>query len=197
MLKKLSLLFILFSTKFVFAESNHLEKIKSRSPYALIGNDFGILNKDDLAINACEAIPSPFEFKITSYPHWQCFEAKTARLFCDGHGYDESEKTYLTLLVIAAEKNHERHEYITRRAIHYEDCISYALDWHRLLKGEKYVCVSGPFISKKDKGYKGKNLYSWIFNSFKTKKGCIPYFKGWCDLNFLQKQHHNCDPNRK
>ncbi len=193
MRKKLILLFFLFLTGPIFADPTHLQKLNSKSPYALLGDDFGILNEDDLAINACEASPSLFSLKSTDYPHWQCFETKTARLFCDGHEYDEDEQAFLTLLVIVGEKNHERQEYLTRRAIHYDDCLSYVKDWRRLLKGEKYVCVSGPFISKKEKNYNGQALYSWIFNSFKTKKGCDPYFKGWCNLKFLLKQGHDCD----
>lgn len=198
MYKKIILIFFLFLTNFVFAESTHLQKLNSKFPYALLGDDFGILNENDLAINSCEATPSSFSLKQTSYPHWQCFETKTARIFCDGHGYDESAKTFFTLLVIAVEKNLERHEYLTRRTIPYDACISYAQSWHRLLKNEKYVCVSGPFISKKEKSYKGRNLYSWIFNSFKTKKGCDSYFQGWCNLKFIIKQGgSNCDSNRK
>ena len=191
-------LFSLFLTGSTFSTPTHLQKLNSKFPYALLGDDFGILNENDLAINACEATPSPFSSEQGDYyPRWQCFETKKARLFCDGHGYDESAKAFYTLLVIAGEKNSERHEYLTRRTIPYDDCISYAQDWHRLLKGEKYVCVSGAFITKKEKGYKGRNIYSWIFNSFKTRKGCDPYFKGWCDIKFLQKQGKNCDPNRK
>ena len=192
--KKIICLFSLFLIGSIFANNNHLQKLNSKFPYALLGDDFEILNENDLAINACEAIPSPFSLKQSDYyPRWQCFETKKSRLFCDGHRYDELEKIFYTLLVIAGQKNHERHEYLSRKKIPYSACISYAQDWHRLLKNEKYVCFSGAFITKKEKGYKGRNIYYWIFNSFKTKKGCEPYFEGWCDLKFLQDRGKNCD----
>ena len=96
----------------------------------MIGDDFGILNEDDLAINACEATPSPFSLKEFYYPRWQCFEAKTVHVICHGHGFDESEKIFYTLLAFTGTKNKENHEYLTRRTIPYEACISYAQSLH-------------------------------------------------------------------
>ena len=194
MWKKLIFLFFIFLLipNYLFADSTHLQKLNSKYPYALIGNDYELLSEEDLALNGCEALPSPFSLTSTSYPYWQCFETKNTKLFCDGHKYDENEKDYLTILVISGTKNNQNHEYISRRAIHSDDCFSYKKDWHRLSKGEKYVCVSGPFIEK-EKNSKGLIIHSWIFNSFKTKKGCESYFKGGCSLQYQLKQGNKCN----
>ena len=73
---------------YIFADSTHLQKLNSKYPYALIGNDYELLSEEDLALNGCEALPSPFSLTSTSYPYWQCFETKNTKLFCDGHDYD-------------------------------------------------------------------------------------------------------------
>ena len=44
---------------------------------SLIGEDFGILNQDDLAIPTCWVHPKPFdesqESTVNSFPYWKCF----------------------------------------------------------------------------------------------------------------------------
>ena len=170
----------------IFAQSEHIQTLQSKFPYSLLGDDFEILNEKDMAINTCEASPAPFSEKFSESPYWQCFETKNAKLFCDGHGYDEDEKDFLTVLVIAGKREGRYHEYITRRAIYYSVCQDFLKDWQRFTKNEKHVCVSGPFTSNEIK--KNGQAYSlWIFDKFKTKKGCMPYFVGGCSLKYRLK----------
>ncbi|MBX9704607.1 MAG: hypothetical protein K2X39_10680, partial [Silvanigrellaceae bacterium] len=134
----------------IFAESKHLKMLLSKHPYALLGDDYGVLNLDDLAINACRVKPSPFTLPDPSnYPRWQCFESKKSKLFCDVQDYNLDYDNLGALLVISAKKNGFKHEYLSRRAIDYDDCKSFAKDWKRLSKNPKYVCVDGSFISQK------------------------------------------------
>ena len=51
----------LFSVNMVALEKNaHLQELKELFPYALLTDDYGILNKDDLKMNQCIAEPSFF-----------------------------------------------------------------------------------------------------------------------------------------
>ena len=182
-------LLLLFSPLLSWAENktDNLHSAKLKYPYSLIGDDFGVLQQDDLALNQCEAPPEIFSLKSHSFPYWQCFLVETAKVICDGNGYDSDEKSRMTLLVFILNKDNETHEYLSSRAIHLSDCQSFLKDWKHLTKNEKYVCLSGPFISKSD----SKNKSSWVFNNFKTRKGCKSYFVGGCDLQYQMRQGCN------
>lgn len=69
--------------------------------------------------------------------------------------------------------------------------------WHRLMKGEKYVCLGGSFIRRENKIVNGnkKIIYSWIYDRIKTKKGCAGYFGG---CNFTREQYlkHEAETNK-
>lgn len=171
------------------SDSKNNQRSQSQYPYAILGDGFGVLNEDDLAINSCEAAPTPFSENSTSYPYWQCFETTQSQLFCDGDGYDESEKQRLTLLVVSGTRQGEYHEYLSRRAIPLDDCKEYIQDWQRLARDEKYICVSGPY-HRREKTETGQWISHWTFDKFKTKKGCEPYFFGGCSLQYQLK--HGC-----
>lgn len=160
-----------------------------RPNYGLLGEGLGIVNAEDIAINDCQATPRPFAEDSHAYRYWQCFDVKKSRLYCDGKGYDETERTWLTVMVISGEKNSIRHEYITRRAIPLKDCQSFRGDWQRLVGGQASVCVSGSFNQKKES--KGQLIWNWTFDSFKTKNGCESYFEGGCSLRY--QIEHGCN----
>ncbi len=55
--------------------------------------------------------------------------------------------------------------------------------WRKIMKGEKYVCLAGDFVNfehKKENGIE-RDVYNWIFEKIKTKKGCDSYL-------------HSCNP---
>ncbi|MBI3535760.1 MAG: hypothetical protein HY072_09790, partial [Deltaproteobacteria bacterium] len=82
--------------------SNHLKELHTQYPYGLLGEDYGILNIDDLAMNTCEIIkPEPFSIQSNAYPYWQCFPSKDVYFSCESSGYDEWTKSTPTILVIA------------------------------------------------------------------------------------------------
>ncbi len=162
---------------------DHNKILVSHYPYGLLTNDFGVLNEDDLKINTCIATPSPFSEKnpYSAYSYWQCFGVKTAKLICEGNQYDPDQKTRVSWLVVSAALNGEVHEYMARRGIPSRSCHLYQQTWQKITKKEKYLCVSGSMWShKKDKS--GKKNWTWIFDRYKTKKGCDSYFDGECDI---------------
>lgn len=158
--------------------------------YALIGSDFGLLTPEDLASNSCSAEPSPFAFQSANgYPYWQCFEIQKAKIFCDGYEYMEEYGNYASLLVISTQKNNILHEYLSRRSIDNGVCKEFVKDWAKLTRNGGYVCISGEFIDQKPSGNIMKT--SWIFDKFKTAKGCSSYFKYGCQLK-QQIKSRNC-----
>jgi hypothetical protein len=159
----------------------HLQELKELFPYALLTDDFGILNKDDLKMNQCIAEPSPFsEDNSTFYPYWQCFEIKNAKIVCEGKKYSTEEKSRMTMLVLSGTRNNELNEFISRRPIKLKTCQLYLRDWAKFTKNEKHICISGDFINS-EINKTGQKKKVWIFDRYKTKKGCDAYFRGTCN----------------
>lgn len=142
-----------------------MNKFADKYPYAILGDDFGILNEDDLAINSCIATPVPFPPDLPSYPYWQCFQIKNVTFVCDNAKGVKPNKLTPTALVILAKDDANQHEYISRRAIEHKDCLSFKKDWQRMTRQETYVCLSGGFIGSEDNKKK-----DWVFDKFKTRK---------------------------
>ncbi len=174
----------LFSVNTMALEKNtHLQELKELFPYALLTDDFGILNKDDLKMNQCIAEPSLFsENSSTFYPYWQCFEIKDANIVCEGKKYSTEEKSQMTMLVISGTRNNELNEFISRRPLKLKTCHLYLRDWVKFTKNEKHVCISGSFINLEINKI-GQKKKVWIFDRYKTKKGCDAYFRGTCIPN--------------
>ncbi len=174
----------LFPVSIMAIEGNaHLQELKELFPYALLTDDFGILNKDDLKINQCIAEPSLFsESTSTSYPYWQCFELKGVRMVCEGKKYSIEEKSRMTMLVLSGTRNGAFNEFISRRPMKLNACHLYLRDWMRFTKNEKHVCISGDFIYS-EINKTGPKKMVWIFDRYKTKKGCDAYFRGTCIPN--------------
>ncbi|MEK6704890.1 MAG: hypothetical protein AABZ06_03805 [Bdellovibrionota bacterium] len=172
---------------------DRLAEAKKQFPYSLIGDDFGILSREDLAINTCDVFPQPFSLDSNYVPYWQCFSAKGVHIDCSGGGYDADEHTHLTIMAVVANKDAESHEYLSRRAVSLKTCKSYQKDWVRLSKNQDYVCISGSLIRRKPavNGDVSGWAYSWIFESFKTRLGCSSYFEGGCSLTY-QINHNHC-----
>jgi hypothetical protein len=103
MQKVVSFLFVFFSIITAgcsSAQTKHLDELKRKFPYGLIGNDYGILNEDDLATNTCNVTEvEPFPPKdISPYPYWQFCGVKDVALVCDDSGFDEDEKSIMSIL---------------------------------------------------------------------------------------------------
>ena len=172
-----------------FVESKHIRDLRSEFPIGLLTDDYGLLTRDDLTINDCNATAVLFSENSTSYSYWQCFKSENSKLFCEGSGYDEEEKTQLTMMVLSGILNGDLHEYITTRAIPLAACKEFVKDWNRLLQGERHVCISGSFTHRTQEP-SGRWKWLWTFDRFKTRKGCEPYFFGGCSLRY--QIEHGC-----
>lgn len=159
--------------------STHLQELMKEFPYGLLTDDYGILSTLDLKINACTAIPEPFPNSHNqAYSYWQCFTVKNSKMDCERGKYDPHEEALMSMLVLSGERNGELHEFISRRPIPLGSCKLYQKDWQKLTSGQTHVCVSGSSPSLETKNL--KPVWNWIFDRYKTTKGCDSYFAHEC-----------------
>lgn len=168
---------------------SHRDLISRKYPYTLIGDDYGILNENDLALSACIAKPSPFDFESIDHPYWQCFSTEKAHIDCEDSEYDSDEKSEMVVMAVVLLKDGIRHEYLSRRGIRLDICKEYLGEWKYLTLGQSYVCMSGA-LANSNQGEK-KNERFWIFESYRTQSDCVSYFDSGCDLQVKIKQ--GCD----
>jgi hypothetical protein len=187
-----SLFLLFFISSFAFAATNnHLAELNAKFPFGLLGDDYGVLTVNDLAINACDAVPKPFnaDNHYEPYEYWQCFESKAISFDCDSSGIPDENEGVMGLVVVKASTGQERHEYIEHRLWPIKDCRRFLRDAATLLRGSEYACVSGSFNKK---ALSGARLTSWQFERIKTKKGCEGH-----DCRFTKKfKQDNCPKNK-
>jgi hypothetical protein len=148
--------------------------------------DYGLLTEEDVAISSCIAPPSPFSLRESSpHPYWQCFSLKGSAFECEPA--DDNEEGPTAILAIVLKKDGTIHDFLSRRAISKDACEDHKSDWIRLTANQEYVCISGSLVND----HPGERYRSWIFESYKTKKGCDSYFQGGCSLAY--KIQNGCD----
>lgn len=165
--------------------TNSLDAIRLKYPYGILTEDYGMLSDEDFRINACIATPAPVsETKISNYPIWQCFETRDFKTTCEGAVFDSDEGSQMTSLVISTTANtSEIQEFFVPIPMKLQDCEQFFREWDKYTLNEKYVCICGS-LPQGNKKQGGKKVTSWVFNRFKTKKGCDSYAKGQCDLSY-------------
>lgn len=160
--------------------------LSSKVPIYRIGRLYGLLTEEDVAISSCIAHPSPFSLHESSpHPYWQCFSLQASAFECEEA--DENEEGRTAILAIVLKKDGIIHDYLSRRAVPLDACNSHKDDWIRLTSNQSFICISGSLINDDtDEKYR-----SWIFESYKTPKGCASYFQGGCSL--AHKVQHGCN----
>lgn len=139
----------------------------------LLSPDYGILSKADLEIHALyngSIVPIVSDPRSSAQAYWLCFPLRSVKLGCQV--YDPVENTD-GLDVEALDASGTRHIYIFRRGD--ISCAPSMRDWKRLIAGESHVCLAG-FPTELEKDKKGGSQRYWIFDKFRTKKGCDAYF---------------------
>ena len=175
----LLLTFLLILSAKIFAVN--LE-VKKKYPYTLITDDYRILNEQDLVRYARGMPPRPFNLKDSgAYNYWQCFSREKISITLKDFGYSTEDvgwedtlsdlkiRIYITPKII--------HEYQMRRPWPVSENLPRFKLWHRLMAGQKYVCFAGSFGSKKEIIEEAipREIYYWIFEKIKTKKGKDSY----------------------
>jgi len=167
-----SFVFLLLSVSVAGAKSTHLEKLRSRYPYGLIGDDYGVLKVEDLAVNTCNGEPAPFSEENGAYPYWQCFPLKKAKMRCRSLGYDATVKMKTGYMFVEGENEEGLQSYLARDARDIRFCREFLRDWKGITRGEKFVCIAGTF-GRVQPAKDGHKETDWVFEKFKTRKGCV------------------------
>ena len=162
---------------------------KQKYPFTLLTNDYGILNDHDLSFYLPYLYPAPsFPNKDSIYYiYWQCFPRENISITLEDYGYFEDdfrkgEDTVGNIEISAMVKPGVFHHYLIERAWPVKEVQQGFNNWRRLMKGEKYVCLAGMFISHSQPVENGikRDISSWTFDRLKTKKGCVAYFERNC-----------------
>lgn len=165
---------------------------RKKYPYPLLTDDYGILNGSDLAAYTWGMKPRPFSDKEMSggYNYWQCFPRDDVSITLEDTGYSSKYVGRDTLSELKIEvwiKPGVIHRYEMRATLPFHTYEKEFHTWHKLMRGEKYVCLAGSFDDKKQKIENGKTIlvYSWTFDKIKTKKGCDGYWNN-CNPTYEQ-----------
>jgi hypothetical protein len=153
---------------------SHLQELRSRYPFGLIEDDYGLLTVEDLAVNACNAETlTPFISEENgAYPYWQCFPLKDAKVRCQRAGYDPSTKKVLGYTFVEAKNKNGLQSYLARDARDLQLCRDFLRDWKKTTRGESFVCVAGSF-GRVQEAKDGHKETDWVFEKYKTRKGCV------------------------
>ncbi len=193
MQKVIVALLLIFMVVTAFSQSYSGKKSKSDFPLALLTNDFGILSAEDLMISYCWGESTDYKkthpSSTSPFPAWQCFETKNVKVICSGNEIDYSEMRRYSLLVVKTNLNGVYSEFLGRKPWALEGCAATRDEMKRLMKNEKFVCVSGSGLHSSSSG-----IHFWVFDRIKTKKGCESYFQGDCELkNFSDIEQSDCE----
>ena len=168
--------------------------IKKKYPNVLLTDDYGILNENDLASHTWEVKPYQFSAVVEDRPdynYWQCFPREWVTITLEDKGYSTEDiglESNCSDITITAWSDGITHVYFMRRYMSIDSAEKIFNHWQKLMKKEKYVCLSGRFSFEQEVAY-GKDKhkeYNWIFEKIKTKKGCDSYFAGCCNLTYKQ-----------
>ncbi len=154
----------------------------------LLIQDYGILSQDDLAAYTRDVKPVIFSGEIgKNYNYWQCFPRANVTITLRDKGYSAEDigniENYGNLLINVWSHDGISNEYSMRRPWAIDEQEIIFKKWQKLMKNEKYVCLSGN-MGRSEKKIKHNKLhikYSWIFEKIKTLKGCDSYFTGQCE----------------
>ncbi len=151
---------------------SHLAELKSKYPYGLINDDFGILALNDLALNACRIKPSPLVPGILNpYEYWICFESKKILAACEDQGFSNEDGRVGRVIVDAKDRDLNYH-FFESRPWSIQDCKKFVADVNHLVSGTSHACISVSYIDKEVKNDKGQKERGAIFHRIKTLKGC-------------------------
>lgn len=153
---------------------------------AVLTESYGILNQDDIDIYAWIWSYDRFH-NSAGIEYWTCHPAASvAKLTCRDFGYDSDQKEHNAELEIDIHDRGKVHEITGRRAIDIVACKKIVADIRNLLKGESHFCA-GLIYNHEDKDEAGRPRFSWVYDKFKTKRGCVSYFQGYCEPSYWKR----------
>ena len=161
--------------------------------YTLLTEDYGILSDNDLAAYTWGKLPRPFDGKMSAAYHYcQCFPRTNISMTLEDFGHSSEDigwkDTYSDISILVYSKPDVFHKYTMHHIFQFSLNQRIFNLWHKLMKGEKYVCLAGSFdkIEQKIQNGEAQEIYSWTFDKIKTKKDCDSYFDGGCHRTYQQ-----------
>lgn len=186
-MKQLVIFILLIGITVITGVANAIDiEVKKKYPGILLTDDYGILKEVDLAAYTWHVNAKPFSKNSMGLNYWLCLSTSSVSISLIDKGYSDkyiTEKENLAdLHIIARPKNEIPHEYVMPGYAGISDYKKLLNLWKKLMKGEKYVCIGGSFISLDEEMEDGKKeqVYTWIFDKIKTKKGCDSRFYDHC-----------------
>lgn len=173
------------------AATDYLAAAKKKYPYVLIGEDFGVLTADDLAANTCEVESGPLSEDNLASIYWQCFETRDVHFKCELSDDEEVPIAHLQgwpQIDIFAKTGYQN--YMTRRTFPIADCRDLEKTFLKLTKGTKHICIAGSLIWYQKVQEDGVKETAWLFEKYRTPKGCDSNFADVCSLKMMIKHKH-------
>jgi hypothetical protein len=112
--------------------------------------------------------------------YWQCFPRENITIILKDKGYSNEDvcwkDTMADLEIIISPGKGVHHKYEMTRSWTVADYQRDFNTWRKLMKNERYVCISGNFVSREvvPADREKQDTYYWIFDKIKTKKGIAP-----------------------
>jgi len=165
-----------------------VNSLSKKYPNWILTNDYGILSLEDLKRDI-------ERFRERSYDpyyrgggaYWQCFETKWVSTRydrsrdADPMGAADKIVDLCDFEIHVREDNHWD-DYWDRRGRPLEFCTDFTDNWKHLTQGEPFVCLNGQPSGNETQTIRGKKrlIHQWVWNRFKTRKGCYSLFEGEC-----------------
>jgi hypothetical protein len=154
------------------ATSSHVAELKSKFPYGLLSDDYGILTINDLALNACHIKPTPFvPGVIHPYEYWLCFKSKTVSAACEDT-HSSNEDGHIGWVRVKAQDDQLTYDFTKPRPWAIRMCRDFVKSLKNLIRGTSHTCISASYISKEEINEKGQRERLGELNRLKTRKGC-------------------------
>ncbi len=169
------LLFSLFQAPIIAyggVASEHLAELKSKYPYGLLSDDYGVLKVEDLALNACHIKPESFvPGALNPYEYWICFESKKIFVACEDQNFS-NEDGRVGRVEVEARAHQIVYQFIESRPWAIRACRNFVRRLKNLVQGTSHVCISASYIGKEERNERGQMERIGIFNRIKTHRGC-------------------------
>jgi hypothetical protein len=109
---------------FADGKNSLFTQAKERYPFALIGDAYGLLTADDLALTLCKFGPMPFNEDKGIGRYWQCFLTRNVQFDCGTRYFVENEEELQTIFAFTATEHGAVSEYLPRRHVPVSVCKS-------------------------------------------------------------------------
>jgi hypothetical protein len=143
-----------------------------------LSDEFGILTEEDMHDKGFLEDIGKLGTEPTSAPRWICFETKNFSSKCINISYSEKFNADSGDLEMIINQDKKEFRLGFDSIISNETCEEHRTAWMKIMKDEKYFCLSSTLLAIDEKD---SNKITGFFYKLKTKKGCDSWFVGSCN----------------